>query len=308
MYSWVKSMPKKVNENLNSVTLEDVEKCKEIPEEELIHDLRKLKEYSAIENRNSFYGNNFLYHFQLKNLLKCRREKRKTIYEIAEDPAEWSKLIEQTRKKDRGGKSAAANVFECYRINNGSIVMFKATTAKYVYTKYGAKKVLDPTAGWGGRLLGAWAKNIDYVGIDTNLSLKPAYDEMLTLLNSQVGYFETAPNLQMIWESCLNVDYSQIDYDFVLTSPPYINMEVYEYMEEWKTKDLFYKDFLLPLWEKCITGTKSGTICLNISPKMYDEFLKAGGKPCHLEEDLLQQLGQQTNKKRQDKIYIWRVS
>lgn len=308
MYSWVKFMPKKVNENLNSVTLEDVEKCKEIPEEELIHDLRKLKEYSAIENRNSFYGNNFLYHFQLKNLLKCRREKRKTIYEIAKDPAEWSKLIEQTRKKDRGGKSAAANVFECYRINNGSIVMFKATTAKYVYTKYGAKKVLDPTAGWGGRLLGAWAKNIDYTGIDTNLSLKPAYDEMLTLLNSQVGYFETASNLQMIWESCLNVDYSQIDYDFVLTSPPYINMEVYEYMEEWKTKDLFYKDFLLPLWEKCITGTKSGTICLNISPKMYDEFLKAGGKPCSLEEDLLQQLGQQTNKKRQDKIYIWRVS
>jgi hypothetical protein len=51
---------------------------------------------------------------------------------------------------------------------------------------------------------------------------------------------------------------------------------------------------------------KQGKVCFNISPKMYDEFLKYGGKKCDLEEDLLQQLGQQKGKA-QDKIYIWKV-
>ena len=79
-------MAKKIrNENLDSVTLEDVENHKLISEEELLKDLVKVKEYVAIENKNCFYGNKFLYHFQLKNLLRCRRENRKTIYEIHEN-------------------------------------------------------------------------------------------------------------------------------------------------------------------------------------------------------------------------------
>ena len=302
-------MIKKVNENLSSITISDIENHKFLAKEDLLYDLNKLKEFAGSINENNFAGNGFLYHFQLKNLLRCRRENRKTIYEIAESPDDWSKLIEQTKEKNRGGKSAAANVFECYRINNGSVVMFKATTAKYIYKKYGAKKVLDPTAGWGGRLLGAWAKNLDYTGIDTNVSLKPAYDSMISFLKNDYfyGIFSEPPKMNMIFENSLNVDFHQIDYDFVLTSPPYINLEVYEHMEEWKTKELFYKDFFIPLFEKCMTNTNKATICFNISPKMYDEFLSFGGIKCSKEEDLKQQLGQQTNKKRQDKIYIWFV-
>ena len=302
-------MAKKIrNENLDSVTLEDVENHKLISEEELLKDLVKVKEYVAIENKNCFYGNKFLYHFQLKNLLRCRRENRKTIYEIHENPEDWKLLIEQTRKKNRPGKTEAANVFECYRINNGSVVMFKTITAKYIYTKYAAKKILDPTAGWGGRLLGAWGQGLDYTGIDTNISLKESYDSMIKFLleKYKYGIMEQPSKMEMIWDSCLNVDYSNIDYDFVLTSPPYINMEVYEHMEEWKTREIFYKDFFLPLWEKCMRGMKRGKVCFNISPKMYDEFLKHGGKKSDIEEDLKQQLGQQKGKA-QDKIYIWKV-
>ena len=301
---------KAVNENLDSVTISDIEEHKRLSKEELLLDLNRLKEFPASINENNFAGNNFLYHFQLKNLLQCRRENRKTIYEIAEDPTEWSKLIEQTKEKDRGGKSAAANVFECYRINNGSVVMFKATTAKYIYKKYGANRVLDPTAGWGGRLLGAWAKNISYFGIDLNHELKSAYKEMISCLENQYFYgaWSEAPEMKMLFLDSLTLDFRHLyQYDFVLTSPPYINLEIYEHMEEWKSKEIFYKDFFLPLFEKCMTETKKATICFNISPKMYDEFLSYGGMKCSEEEDLKQQLGQQTDKKRQDKVYIWFV-
>ena len=305
---------KPVNRHLDSVSIEDIENHKTISTRELQKDLESLRRFDATENRNNFYGNPFLYHFQFKNLLNCRREKGKTIYDIWNDPEEQKKLIENTRKRNRGGRTAAGNVYECFRINLGSIVMFKSTTAKYLYRKYGASHVLDPTAGWGGRMLGAWALDIDYTGIDTNTELKPAYDGMIDFLNKEQEFdrelFETQTSqLKMIFKSCLDVDFSEIPYDMVLTSPPYINLELYEHMEPWQSDEAFYKDFFLPLFEKCLKHIKiGGNVCFNISPKMYEDALKHGLPECDIEEDLLQQLGQQKGKKKQDKIYIWQKS
>ena len=308
---------KPVNLHLDSVTIQDIENHKLITTKELRKDLDNLNKFDATTNANNFAGNPFLYHFQFKNLLKCRRKDGKTIYDIAADPEEWNKLIDGTKKRNRGGRTAAGNVFECFRINLGSIVMFKATTAKYLYKKYKAKSVLDPTAGWGGRMLGAWSLGIDYTGIDTNVEMIPAYDSMMDFLKEETGFdnalfeVDNGSKLKMIWQSCLDVDFSQIDYDFVLTSPPYINLEIYEHMEEWTSDEAFYRGFFIPLWQKCVNNIKpGGHVCFNISPKMYEDALKFGLTPCHEEEDLLQQMGQRSEdlkkgKKKQDKIYIW---
>ena len=302
--------------NLDAVTIKDIEDHKLITANELTKDLNDLLRYDASVNTNSFYGNPFLYHHQLKNLLKCKRTNRKTIYEIYNNKKDWDAFIDSAKKRDRGGKSAANNVFECYRINLGSIVMFKATTAKYLYNKYNAKSVLDPTAGWGGRMLGAWALDIDYIGIDTNIEMKPAYDNMIEVLNNKSRHdlfdFKQS-NLQMIWQNALDVDFSQLNYDFVLTSPPYVNLELYEHMELWESDEHFYTEFFIPLWQKCIDNIKKGGhVCFNISPKMYDDAIEHGLKPCDKEEDLLQQLGyygyncpEPEKRKKQDKIYIW---
>jgi len=306
-------MIKPVNENLDQVTISDVENHKLISIDELNKDLINLIDFDADENTNTFYGNPFLYHFQFKNLLNCKREGGRTIYEIYNDKAEWDKLIDSARKRNRGGRTAAGNVFECFRINLGSIVMFKSTTAKYLYKQYNAKSVLDPTAGWGGRMLGAWALGIDYTGIDTNTNMKPAYDKMTEYLtsynefNNPLFEKENNTNLKMIWSSALDVDFSKIDYDFVLTSPPYVNLEIYEHMDKWSSDKAFYKDFFIPLWQKSVDNIKKGGhVCFNISPKMYDDAVEHGLEPCDDDEDLKQQLGQQTGKKKQDKIYIWK--
>lgn len=305
-------MLKPINEHLDKVTIKDIEDHKLITNDELDRDLKNLKKFSAQENTNNFYGNPFLYHFQFKNLLNCRREKGKTIYDIWNDREAWNKLIDSTRKRNRGGRTAAGNVYECFRINLGSIVMFKSTTAKYLYKKYGATHVLDPTAGWGGRMLGAWALDINYTGIDTNTNMKQAYDDMLEYLDNYSEFGnpliqeERNGKLEMLWQSCLDVDFGAIDYDFVLTSPPYVNLEIYEHMTPWQKDEDFYKNFFIPLWQKCVDNIRTGgKVCFNISPKMYADALAHGLKPCDNEEDLLQQLGQQKGKKKQDKIYIW---
>ncbi len=308
---------KPVNYHLDSVTIQDIESHKSITTTELRKDLANLDKFSATSNENNFAGNPFLYHHQFKNLLNCRRQDGKTIYEIWADPDERQKLIEQTKQRNRGGRTAAGNVFECFRINLGSVVMFKATTAKYLYKKYKAAGVLDPTAGWGGRMLGAWALGIDYTGIDTNVEMIPAYDQMIAFLNAETAaknrLFEADPfELKMIWSSCLDVDFTQIKYDFVLTSPPYINLELYEHMEPWQNDRAFYELFFIPLWQKCVDNIqKGGHVAFNISPKMYEDAVKHGLPPCHEEEDLLQQMGQKhedlkKGKKKQDKIYVWK--
>jgi hypothetical protein len=308
---------KPVNLHLDSVTIADIENHKNITTAELRKDLDNLNKFEADSNENNFAGNPFLYHYQFKNLLKCRRQDGNTIYDIAGNPEAWAKLIEQTKLRNRGGRTAAGNVFECFRINLGSVVMFKATTAKYLYKKYRAKSVLDPTAGWGGRMLGAWSRGINYTGIDTNVEMKPAYDSMIKFLDAETGFdnalfeVDNGSELTMIWSSCLDVDFSKLDYDFVLTSPPYVNLELYEHMTPWEKDEDFYKNFFIPLWQKCVDNIKKGGhVCFNISPKMYADAVKHGLAPCHDEEDLLQQMGQKVNnlkqgKKKQDKIYIW---
>ena len=297
---------KPVNKHIDDVTIEQIEDHKLITQEELNKDLENLFGYDASENRNNFFGNPFLYHFQFKNLIKCHREGGDTIYDIYDDKEKWDKLIDSAKKRNRGGRTAAGNVYECFRINLGSVVMFKSTTAKYLYQKYNATSVLDPTAGWGGRMLGAWALGIDYTGIDTNINMKSAYDGMIEMLNNKTPAIFEQPKLEMLWQSALDVDFSNIDYDFVLTSPPYVNLEIYEHMEPWDSDEKFYIDFFIPLWQKCMDNIKpGGTICFNISPKMYEDAVSFGLPVCEDEEDLKQQLGQQTGKKKQDKIYIW---
>lgn len=293
---------KKVNERVHEVTIEDIENHKQLTKQEIDKDLNNLLKFPASENSNCFYGNPTLYHFQLKNLLRCRREKQNTIYEVYEDKDKWNKLLEYTRKRDRSGRTAAGNIWECFRINTGSVVMFKATTAKYIYKKYGAKRVLDPTAGWGGRMLGAWALGIDYTGIDTNTNLADSYNSMISTLHSKTGLYSS--ELKMIYHSCLEVDLSTIDYDFVLTSPPYFNLEVYENMPLWKSKESFLKDFFAPLWERCYNHmSNGGTLCFNIPVNMMEKAIELGVPRYEYTESLNQQTG---SNKKQELIFIWK--
>jgi hypothetical protein len=172
-----------------------------------------------------------------------------------------------------------------------------------VYKKFHAEKVLDPTAGWGGRLLGASSLGIEYVGIDTNLNLKEGYEKMISDLDLK--------GCQMIWKSCFDVDFRDIDPDLVLTSPPYGDMEIYEYMNPWGSMEKFYYEFMIPLMLKLFQECREATIAINMSPKMY-EYLTKPRAPhgphiplCDEKIDLRQQLGKQYKTKSQDYIYVW---
>ena len=285
-------------------TFNDILECKKLSLLEIRHDYQLLKDFNADVNPRKFCGNPTLYHYQLENILNCRRDNKgyKTLKECFDNPDELQKLWDETLHRNRRDKDplcSACDVYECHRLNRGSIVFFKASTAKYIYKLFGAQSVLDPTAGWGGRLLGAASLGIKYIGIDTNINLKNGYDNMINDLNIK--------NCTMIYESCLDVDYSKLEYDLVLTSPPYVNLELYENMKPFESKKIFYENFLTPMMNKVFEHLKKGGhMCINISPIMFKALMKSGYPEPFTQIDLRQQLGKQFKTKSQDYIYVWK--
>jgi hypothetical protein len=274
-------------------TYQEVLDSKTLSNDILETEFKKLCKYDANKNERCFAGNSILYHYQLDNLCKVK-VKGKSFYETMMDDEKREKTWIMANKYANGSRpnNPALRLFEVYRRCSGAVVFFKPTVAMYVYKQMNATSVLDFTAGWGGRLLGAQALGIQYTGIDTNTDLKPAYDEML----KRGG--------KMIWDDALNVDFSQIDYDCVLTSPPYINLEIYPHMSEWKSSKVFYTDFLIPLIEKSRKHIRrNGKVCINISPSMYEDLIKFGYEPCKQSINMLQQKVRGKDKK--DMIYVW---
>ena len=287
-------------------SFQEVLQCKTITETQLNNDFKSLQNFDGLTNPRKFCGNKILYNYQMKNLLECRREgkKWKKLSEWFMDPVLKEKLWKDTIKRNRRKNAiypSPIDVYECHRLNNGSIVFFKASTAKYIYKMFSAKNVLDPTAGWGGRMLAASSLDIKYTGYDTNINMKEAYNNM-----EKDGF--SSDKQKMIWEDCLTADFTKVDPDLVLTSPPYANLELYQHMEGWTNDDDFYKSFMIPLLNKLFTETKC-PICINVSPKMYRTMITKYDIPkCDGKVDLRQQLGGKKFKgESQDYIYIWNM-
>jgi hypothetical protein len=278
------------------ITLHDIISDKLLTQDELVKDIANLKKFKPTGEKQSFAGNKVLYHFQMENLLRTRVVgKKMTLPEVLLDDEAYEKLAINVAKLKRTG-TMANRFFEAHRFNQ-AVVMFKPATAKWVYAKFNATHVLDPTAGWGGRMLGANALGIHYTGIDTNTNLQPAYHGIMELIQD--------PKMRMIWEDTLAVDYEAIDYDFVLTSTPYVNkagkmVEVYEHQV---ILDDFYGKFLVPLIQKCLRHIKrNGRVCFNMNSIMHDEVAKLF-RPADEQHDMLQQ--KRLAKDKGEQLYVW---
>ena len=222
--------------NINH-TLQDVIHSKKINDDEYDKDLTTLNKFNAGENVNELCGNKIIYHHQFENLIKTPALHHKSFHQFMTCDDLRQHLINETNTRcvPYGIKITPSTVFRVHRANKSCVSIFRPSTATYIYKRYRAENVLDFTAGWGGRMLGAYALGISYTGIDTNINMKPEYDSMIARLNNN--------NLKILWDNCSNVDLSQFDFDLVLTSPPYINIETYENMTLFNNKDEYYKDF-----------------------------------------------------------------
>ena len=109
--------------------------------------------------------------------------------------------------------------------------------------------MLDFSAGWGDRLIGAIAYGTKYTGVDPSECMEPIYKNIINTLASNPDDYN------VIKSPFEKIKLKENSYDFVFTSPPFFKLEIYEDsetqsssydIEEWKNK------FLFPSIEKCL--------------------------------------------------------
>jgi 16S rRNA G966 N2-methylase RsmD len=135
---------------------------------------------------------------------------------------------------------------------------FRPTNIVAIIQMFKSTHILDFSAGWGDRLIGALAANVDfYCGIDPNECLHPNYKKIIEFFNKSEN------NFKMIKGSFQTVIIPKKPYDLVFTCPPYFDFEIYtgaksqsiseyEHMENWYQH--FLKFSVQKSWNCLISG------------------------------------------------------
>lgn len=243
-------------------------KIKNISKEEAINDYQHLKQVNLKKVTNETrIGNKFVDYFTFLPRLETISKKGMSYFDFIEDTEYHKKKYIQNLLNYQRGDDKYVALYRIFKLHCGSIGLFKPLTAMEIYTRFQPKSVLDPTMGWGGRLVGACALDVpNYIGIDTNKSLKEPYKNMVKTLK-ELG---TQTNIKLMFKDALKVDYSKLDYDCVFTSPPYYNIEIYE-GTKYKTDEEWDENFYIPLFTQTYKHLKrGGHFILNIPKKLYE--------------------------------------
>ena len=152
---------------------------------------------------------------------------------------------------------------------------FPPHLARDLYVKYcrqGAEsRILDPCAGWGGRMLGASIVSNHYDCFDPATKTVEGLKKLSDFINKLNPDF-TPIITCMPYE---DADVKENFYDFALTSPPYYDTEHYSdedtnSLVRYKTFDSWCEGFYLPFIEKTMRALKQGSFfVLNIGSRRY---------------------------------------
>ena len=281
-------------------------KIYELTEKNVLEDFTKLRQIGCnLQKELSIIGNKVVNKYTLIESLNTKGKQNINFYDLYYNKNYFKnkpfvKKMVEFYKKHRENYNDAKIFFRIANLYYSSISIFKPLIAMKIYCLFKPTTVLDFTMGWGGRLVGACALDIPkYIGIDNNINLKQPYNEMTTFLNAH-----SKTNIDLYFQDALTVDYSKLDYDLVLTSPPYYNTEVYN--ENKKSKMEWEKNFYIPIVERTFENLKKGGhYCLNIPITLYKNvIIKILGK---CDTKLALPKSKRVNEETyQEFIYVWK--
>ena len=148
------------------------------------------------------------------------------------------------------------------------------------YVKEG-NVVFDPFAGWATRLLGMEDKIKDegciYIGYDSNEKLKSGYNKVKLL------YFpENREQVSMnIGDSKINIKELEQKIDFIYTSPPFYNDEVYNSGQTiYNNIDEWSENLLIPVFENCYKYLKPHCFMVIDMKELYNDAIILSADLC----------------------------
>jgi hypothetical protein len=259
-------------EKIRSYSLEDIDR-----------DFSRLVEIGCESKKTDsklLVGNRVVDHFTFVERLNTISKKGVSFYDMYQNRGHYAglKYVKNFMKKSFKGTGEEKRWYNLFRFYFGSVTIFRPLVAMEYYCMFTPKHaVLDPTMGWGGRLVGACALSLPrYIGIDSNIHLKTPYRELQDFLEPR-----SPTAIELYFEDAVKFDYSRLKYDMVFTSPPYYNIELYHGKREYSTKDEWDSEFYVPLFTKTYDGMMAGGYyCLNINREIFERVcLGLFGKP-----------------------------
>lgn len=242
---------------------------KNCSKEEAIVDYKKLH---AKTKSLSLKGSKFVDYFTFHERLNTKGWQGISFLDFLESKEKhlekpYNQKFLQTLEKDSPKLNEMQRLYKLFSLYYGSVAQFKPALAINIYMQFKPNSILDFTMGWGGRLVGACALKVpNYIGIDSNENLKEPYGEMVKTLE-EIG-IET--NIKLFFEDARKIDYSQLDYDCVFTSPPYYNKEIYSGTKRMNKKE-WNETFYKPLFKETYLHLKQGGhYVLNVSKAVYE--------------------------------------
>jgi len=189
------------------------------------------------------------------NMIKAGYNNMMSPYQAFYDDIKFKDCIK--RLLDLNNVPNNAGMRKILRTRNGvrGVSNFKPVIARFLYQKYVPVngRVLDPCAGYSGRLVGCIGanKNIYYEGIDQ--------DEKSAIGNMECASFFSGQTDQLTNERIFNFTFSfhlgcaenvmkflsSDSYDLIFTSPPYFGVEHYsDSLDQSDNKNKTYDDWL----------------------------------------------------------------
>jgi len=157
--------------------------------------------------------------------------------------------------------------------NTKECTTHRPTNVAFLIQLFGAKSVLDISAGWGDRLIGSISMNCDYLGVDPNECLFKGYDRIIKMFgdNNKEKY-------RVILGEFEKVDLPDRLFDLVYTSPPYFDIEIYNtstkqsvnYGNESAWFDKFLLVALLKAWNHI---AENGIMAININGLKHHTYV-----------------------------------
>ena len=225
-------------------------------------------------------------HFH-PHMVKVRCLSRyKSPWELYNDDVAFKDAI--NRWMEIGHKPNPAGIRRILRSRDGtrSVVNFKPAIAKYFYDNYVpvGGEILDPCAGYGGRLIGCIAsnRNLNYFGIDPHGPTAVGNMKMASFYGSQYDSFQNREwkfsfSFELGCAEDVMLKLPSDKYDLVFSSPPYWRTEQYSNLpdqswirhgsiyEKWKNDFLF-----VMLRESCRVVKSGGYVIYNM--KNYEKI------------------------------------
>lgn len=309
-----KTYSSKVNKPLSQTEKESLSaKIRQYSREDIELDFTKLVEIGSNAKKQSdkkLTGNRVVDAFTFTERLNTIGSKGISFYDFWQTRHSYSRKPYVKKYLEFADKQHAQQPekvwYNLYRFYFTSINCFRPLVAMEYYCMFLPNCVLDMTAGWGGRLVGACALNVPkYIGIDNNPALKEPYQKMTEFLK-----LHTKTEIDIRFEDALQVDYSTLNYDMVFTSPPYYNLEIYGNSRTpiYDTKEKWDTEFYRPLFDTTYMHlAKGGHYCLNIPTDIFERVcLPLLGNPYKKLKLKKSDRRALSSKKYTEFVYVWK--